>query len=187
MPWLNLPNALTFSRLVLAPFAVRALVAGEYRRALALFFVAACTDGIDGYLARKLNARTRVGAYLDPIADKVLLTATYLALGLAGQAPWWMVGLVFGRDLLILLMAAAALLFTRHRDFPPSAWGKLSTFLQILAASAIVISLAFPDLGLAGIAHALLWPMAAGTAWSGIVYIHRGWQLARRAPVSTRA
>ncbi len=177
MRWL--PNLLTLVRLALAPFAVAALVAGDYRRAALLFLCAAATDGLDGYLARRFRWQTRAGAYLDPVADKVLLSATYLAFGIAGLAPWWLVGLVFGRDVLILLMVAAALLFTKYRDFPPSAWGKISTGIQVVAAAVMIASLAAPGLGLARAANALLWLVAAATAWSGFDYLRRAVRLAR--------
>lgn len=175
----NLPNILTLCRLALAPAAVLAILAGRYRQALGVFLAAAITDGMDGYLARRLNAMTRFGAYMDPLADKVLLSAAYLGLGVAGAAPWWFVGLVFGRDLLILAMAGAALLFTRYRDFPPSVWGKVSTFCQVGAALALIVARAFPSLDIR--TGAALWIAAAATAWSGAHYVLRGARMARNA------
>ncbi len=141
---LNLANILTAVRLGLTPLAVRAIVAQRFRLALAIFFVAAATDGLDGLAARRLNLRTRLGAYLDPIADKLLLSASYLALGVSGAVPWWLVLLIFVRDLLILAMAGAALVFTAQRDFPPSIWGKVSTACQVLAAVVTLAKGAFP-------------------------------------------
>ncbi|HWR50502.1 MAG TPA: CDP-alcohol phosphatidyltransferase family protein [Bryobacteraceae bacterium] len=173
MRWTNLPNLLTLSRLVLVPFAVTAIAAGDYRRALAIFVVAAATDGLDGFLARRFGWLTRIGAYLDPVADKALLNGAWLALGIAGAAPIWLVALVFGRDLLILAMVAAAILFTKYRSFPPSMWGKISTFLQIAGALVALVHLAFPRPELEGLARPLLWLVAAGTAWSGVDYIRR--------------
>lgn len=131
---INFPNLLTAIRLALTPLIALALLDGKYGRALVLFFVAGVSDAFDGFLARKLGETTRFGAYLDPVADKILLASIYLSLGFAGAMPWWMVGIVFGRDLLILSMVAWGLLFTSVRRFPPSIWGKISTFLQILAA-----------------------------------------------------
>jgi len=115
--------------------------------------------------------------YLDPVVDKILLATIYLSLGFAGAIPWWMVGIVFGRDLLILSMVAWGLLFTSVRRFPPSIWGKISTFLQILAAL-----LAMGDrYGIAVPKAATLWLMIAATIWSGIHYAWRGLQLLRKA------
>jgi cardiolipin synthase len=169
---LNAANLLTLVRLVLAPFAVWAIAAGEYRMALALIVAAAATDGLDGIVARRFGSATRLGAYLDPIADKALLSAVYLALGVSGLAPWWLVALVFGRDLLILALAGAALAFTKHRDFPPSVWGKLSTFVQSVVAALLIFSRAFPEA--AAPAAPLVWAAAAATAWSGLHYLWRG-------------
>src|ERR1022692_3868208 len=128
--WLTLPNLFTLARLLLAPVIVCAILNRRAFAALAIFAVAAATDVIDGYLARQFGAATAAGAFLDPIADKLLLTGVYLALGL--------VGVIFGRDLLILAASAVALLATKLRAFPPSIWGKASTFLQILTAVAFL-------------------------------------------------
>jgi cardiolipin synthase len=175
---LNLPNSLTLLRVVLTPLVVRAIVTRQFGQALAILVAAAVTDALDGLLARKLHAESRFGAYLDPIADKALLSAGYLALGIAGAVPWWLVGLIFGRDILILAMAAAALLFTTWREFPPSVWGKLSTFCQIAAAVAALTAGAFPHWNL--YTDPFLWTAAAATVWSGAGYVWRAVQLLRK-------
>ena len=105
MGWLNLPNLLSLARLALAPFVFAAVLAGRDWTALAILAVAAATDVLDGPIARRMHCVTRWGAYADPIADKVLLSSSYVALGIAGLVPWWLVGLIFGRDLLILALA----------------------------------------------------------------------------------
>src|SRR5580658_6194070 len=132
--WFTLPNLFTLARLALAPVVVWAILNRRALAALSLFAVAAATDAIDGYLARHFGAATAAGAFLDPIADKLLLTGVYLALALAGSVPWWLVAVIFGRDLFILVAAALALLTTKLRAFPPSIWGKASTFFQIWTA-----------------------------------------------------
>ncbi len=179
MRWLNIPNLLSLFRLVLVPFAVRAVYTGDYRGALAIFVAAAVTDALDGPLARHFHCTTRVGAYLDPVADKALLSSTYLALGAAGLAPWWLVGLVFGRDLLILALVGAALLLTGYRDFPPNFWGKLSTAVQAVAAVWVIVARAFPSAGLSS--DPMLWAAAAATAWSGLTYLWRAIRMAQSA------
>ena len=115
---------------------VGAILQGRHTLALACFGAAAVTDGIDGALARRFGWTTTVGAYLDPVADKALLSGVYLALAPAGTLPWWFVGLVFGRDILILLGPRWLFFSPSMRKFPPSVWGKLSTFLQIVTAVA---------------------------------------------------
>jgi cardiolipin synthase len=174
---LNIPNLLSILRLALAPFSVHAVYTGEYRTALVIFFVAAVTDILDGPLARRLGCETRLGAYLDPIADKAMLSATYLAAGFAGVVPWWLVALIFGRDLLILALAGAALLFTRHRDFPPSLWGKISSAAQTLAGVLAIADRAFPTVGLRP--EPFFIAAAAVTAWSGLHYLWRATLLFR--------
>lgn len=180
MRWLNVPNLLSLLRLVLVPFAVRAICAGDYRGALLIFAAAAVTDALDGPLARHFQCTTRVGAYLDPIADKALLSSTYIALGASGAVPWLLVGLVFGRDLLILALVGAALLITEYRDFPPNFWGKLSTAVQAAAAVWVIIVEAFPAEGLSS--GPMLWAVAAATVWSGLSYLWRAFEMARARP-----
>jgi cardiolipin synthase (CMP-forming) len=175
---LNLPNLFTLLRVLLTPFVAAAILQGSYLRALILFFLAGISDIVDGLLARRLGEATRVGAYFDPIADKILLAVIYISLGVAHDIPWWMVALVFARDLLILGMASYGLLFTSIRKFPPSIWGKLSTFLQISAALVVMGARA----GIPAPVELALWLMIAGTAWSGVHYAWRGIVLLRTKP-----
>jgi cardiolipin synthase (CMP-forming) len=178
--WLTLPNLVTLARLALAPVILWAILSHRAFDALVLFAVAAATDSIDGYLARHLGAASAAGAFLDPIADKVLLTGVYLALALEGTLPWWLAGAVFGRDFLILAAAAVALLATKLRAFPPSVWGKASTFFQILTAVSFMGRNAFASALLAAVSGALVWPTLALTAWSGVDYALRGARLLRQ-------
>src|SRR5262245_30649721 len=100
--WVNLANLFTLARLALVPFIIGDIIHGRHGRALFLFILAAVTDVIDGALARSSSGVTQTGAYLDPIADKCLMSGVFLALGAAGIVPVWFVCVVFGRDLLIL-------------------------------------------------------------------------------------
>jgi cardiolipin synthase len=169
----SVPNLFTLLRLLLAPVVIWAIVGGEHVLALAVFAGAAVTDLIDGWLARYLNSATSAGAYLDPIADKVLLSGVYVALAAAGMLPWWLVAVIFGRDIFILAAAGFALWFMNMKKFPPSVWGKLSTFLQIVTAvtwmARNVLSSPVAD----RVAQGLIWPTAAMTVWSGV---HYGWR-----------
>jgi cardiolipin synthase len=172
----NLPNLFTLARLVLAPFIASDILRGHYSRAIILLFAAGFTDVIDGYLARRLKASTPAGAYFDPIADKILLSVIYVSLGLAAAMPWWMVGVVFGRDILILAMAAYGLLFTTLRKFPPSVWGKISTFFQIAAALVVMGDRA----GIPAPVTLALCLMLVGTIVSGLHYMWRGLVMLRQ-------
>jgi cardiolipin synthase len=170
---LSPPNLLTYARLALTPFIVHAVLQQKCGTALALIAVAGFTDGLDGLIARRFNWQTRIGAYLDPVADKLLLTAVYVSLALAGLAPTWLVWLIVSRDVAILLMAAAALVFTRFRDFPPSIWGKINTALEIGTAFMLLVECAASVRVPAMLEPALIWITAASTAWSGLHYVGR--------------
>jgi len=172
----NLPNLFTLARLVLAPFVAADILHNRYGGAIILLFAAGFTDVIDGFLARRLKESTPVGAYFDPIADKVLLSVIYISLGLGGAIPWWMVAVVFGRDVLILAMAVYGLLFTTIRKFPPSVWGKISTFFQIAAALVVMGARA----GIRAPVTLALCLMVVGTIVSGVHYVWRAVVLLRQ-------
>ena len=157
----------------------------QYARGLLLCAAAGATDVIDGYLARRFDSRSRAGAYLDPLADKFLLVAVYVALFETGAAPRWMALLVLGRDALILLMAAFALAFTSIRDFPPSRWGKISTTVQVCSALVFMAARAWPGSSLEWLLPPAIWLTAATTAWSGVDYAVSGRRrLGRHAPTA---
>ena len=160
-----LPSLLSASRIVFAPFVVVSIMRGEMAQAVYLLMVAGSTDFFDGFLARRYHWQTRTGEWMDGVADKTLLSAVFIALALAGVAPLWLVYLIFGRDLLILLMAVIGLLFTPIRDFPPSVWGKLSTSVQIVTALGML-------LGLTTGRNVLIGACATATAWSGAHYFY---------------
>ncbi|HEY1220639.1 MAG: CDP-alcohol phosphatidyltransferase family protein [Bryobacteraceae bacterium] len=171
--WMNAANGLTALRLLLAPPIVAAMWAGRHGLALALFAFAAATDVLDGAAARQFDQATPLGAYLDPIADKCLLNAMFLAMAGARMVPWWFVVIVLGRDIYLLLAAAILLRFTSRRKFPPSVWGKASTFVQIVTAIAALAA------GMSGqsnlwIPVALIRISAVFTVWSGVEYTWRG-------------
>ena len=172
--WINAANLLTILRLILVPFVIFAILDGHHTLALALFAGAAFTDVLDGAVARRFRLATPVGAWLDPVADKCLLSGVFLALACAGTVPWWLVFLIFGRDLYILAGAAIVMSLTPVRKFPPSIWGKVSTFVQIVTAVVLMA-------GSVGQARAMLWPCAAFTLWSGIHYTWRTLQVAQVA------
>jgi cardiolipin synthase len=122
---------------------------------------------------------TQAGAYLDPIADKCLLSGIFLALGATGRAPWWFVGVVIGRDLYILLAVVAVMALTKVRTFPPSRWGKISTFVQIATAVTWMVENIWPVPVLHAFSSAMLWVCAGFTIWSGLHYTFRGAQKLR--------
>ncbi len=162
-----IPNLFSFARLALAPYVFALLWRRDYRLALVLFGVAGLTDWLDGLFARRFATTSRLGAVLDPVADKVLLSGSFLVLALTGAIETWVAVLVIGRDLLILLFAAGAFLFSKtRRDFPPSAWGKASTVVQVAFVLAVVAQIASTIVP-------LQWLTVALTAWSGVDYAWR--------------
>jgi cardiolipin synthase len=176
--WINLPNCLTLVRLALAPLVVEAVLSGRSWPAFVLFAVAAWTDILDGAAARRFKSFTQVGAYLDPIADKCLLSGVFVALAAAHRVPWWVVGIIFGRDLYILLAALVMMRFTPIRKFPPSVWGKLSTFAQIVTVAVWMGRDLFQLRVLDALSFAMLWLCAVLAVWSGLNYTWRGLQIA---------
>lgn len=128
----TVPNQLTFLRLAFLPFFIIAIHYDRYPLALGILIAAGLSDILDGLLARGLNQKTPLGAYLDPIADKLLMSSSYLILALHGKIQWWLVILVLGRDVLLLVAAAVILITVGYRPFPPSLYGKSTTFFEIL-------------------------------------------------------
>jgi cardiolipin synthase (CMP-forming) len=177
--WVNIPNLFTLLRLILVPFVVEAILVGEHGRALLLFAGAALTDALDGAAARYLGRTTQAGAYLDPIADKFLLSGVFLALAVKDLIPRWLVWIVFGRDIYILAAVGLLLWFTSVRKFPPSVWGKVSTLFQVLTAVLWMIRNWVSEPVLNVFSSAMIWPCAFFTVWSGIHYTWRGVQMAR--------
>jgi len=176
---LNPANLLTIARLLAVPFVLWAILGRHADAALAILGAAALTDALDGIVARRFALETRLGAYLDPIADKLLASGVFVALAVVGSVPVWLVVLIFARDLMILAGAAGALLFTRRRSFPPSGWGKASTFVQIACALAAMLRDAWREPALETVAGALVWPAGVLTVWSGI---HYAWRFLRTSP-----
>jgi cardiolipin synthase (CMP-forming) len=177
--WFNAANLFTLFRLILVPYIIGAILDGRHSRALELLFVAAVTDVIDGALARTYGLATQAGAYLDPIADKCLLSGIFLALAATGSVPWWFVAVVLGRDMYILLAVVAMMALTNVRKFPPSRWGKISTFVQIATAVAWMVENIWPVTFLHAISSAMLWVCVGFTIWSGFHYTLRGVQMLR--------
>ena len=147
MPFLSqlraAPNLLTVMRLFIIPFLVIEILDGSYQIAFALFMLAGISDAFDGLLARWLSQRTTLGLYLDPIADKLLLSTLFLVLTHVGLMPRYVTVLVFSRDLGILLIATLLFATNTLRDFHPSLFGKLNTLVQIVALVVILSHLAF--------------------------------------------
>jgi cardiolipin synthase len=136
---LSAPNQLTLVRMAFLPFVVIKLVEGHYRGALILFLFAGLSDGLDGLLARRLHQQTLLGQYLDPIADKMLLSTVFLVLSIVHQIPWKFTVVVFSRDICILVVSAVLYTIAGLRDFRPSIFGKANTFAQVAAVIFVML------------------------------------------------
>ena len=174
------PNLLTLLRLFALPFLVIAILDGHWNLAFALMMFAGVSDGFDGLLARWLHQQTTLGLYLDPIADKLLLSTLFITLTLVHDIPRYVTILVFSRDLGILLISILLFATNTLRDFRPSFLGKVNTFLQIVAVGCLMGShvFAIPHLveavGIMLRAIAILAPISAAQyAWIVIRRVSR--------------
>lgn len=138
-PLRTAPNLLTLLRICLAPFLVAAILENHYLLGFWLFVIAGLTDALDGALARLLHQRSVVGAYLDPVADKLLLSTLFLVLLHKDLIPTTVTVLVFGRDVGILLVSAILYAAVGRREFRPSLFGKANTLAQIAAVAATLL------------------------------------------------
>jgi cardiolipin synthase len=136
---LTAPNQLTLLRMMFLPFIVIKLVEGHYSLALILFVLAGMSDGLDGLLARSLKQQTILGQYLDPIADKLLLSTMFMVLSILHKIPWKFTVVVFSRDISILLASAVLYAIAGLRDFRPSIFGKANTFAQVAAVFFVLL------------------------------------------------
>jgi len=167
---LTVPNQLTFLRLAFLPFFIIAIKYDRYDWALGILIVSGASDGLDGLLARGLNQRTPLGAYLDPIADKLLLSSSYFVLALKGRIGWWLAILVLGRDVLILVACVVILLTAGYRPFPPSIWGKATTFFEISLVTLVLLLAVWDNESLRMLREVCAYCVAVFVMISGIHY-----------------
>ena len=172
----TLPNFITLLRLAALPFFLLSIAEGRFGIALALFVAAGISDGVDGYLARRFQMNSALGAYLDPIADKLLLMSSYLFLAIPTypavvKVPVWLAMIVISRDLLLMTVALLLILSSSRKRFPPSWLGKVATVTQIVTVLFVLC------------ANVWSWPRAivliafgaaaTGTVLSGFDYVLR--------------
>ncbi len=167
---LTVPNQLTFLRLGFLPFFIILVLYGHYPWALAVLIAAALTDGLDGLLARRLNQKSALGAYLDPIADKLLLSSSFFILALKAKIKWWLAVLVLSRDVIILTTAAVIILVAGYRPFPPTLYGKITTAVQVLLVFVVVTQAVVNQPALEALRGILVYLVAGFTVLSGFHY-----------------
>lgn len=176
-PLRSAPNLLTLARICMAPILVSAILEARFKLGLILFIVAGLTDALDGILARLLRQRTILGQYLDPVADKLLLSTLFLVLLHESLIPVRVAVLVFGRDVCILLVSAILYAAAGRRDFPPSIFGKANTAAQVLAVAAVLLHQLSQAIWVTTLRSFSLWATMVLTVVSGL---HYAWLAARR-------
>jgi len=169
---MTLPNAITLGRIVLAPAVFCLLLHGHPRAAFILFVIAGLSDALDGYFAKRFRWQTELGAYLDPLADKLLIVCVFIALGVRGDLPSWLVIAVIARDVLILAAIFVTWLLGQPVRIRPLFIGKVNTVAQIVLAATALADLAF-TLGLDELRLVLVWITAALTVASLAAYLRQ--------------
>lgn len=171
---MSIPNFLSLFRIILVPVTVIFLIDGSFFTALAIFTLAGVTDALDGFLARVLSQKTVLGAYLDPLADKALLTSCFVTLSIMGIIPGWLAVVVVSRDFIILLGISILFMVSVPFEIKPIFVSKVTTAVQIMT---VFLALAFKTLGGDGhplFIHSLHWLTAGFTIISGFHYLIRG-------------
>ncbi len=165
---MNIPNLITLARILSVPIMVWAISSGEMLFAFALFVLAGLSDAVDGYLAKRLDMASELGAYLDPIADKALIVSIYVTLGISGAVPRPLVILVVSRDIMIVGAVMLAWLLGKPIAAKPLMISKINTAAQIVFAGLVLASLGFGftpglvlDVGMAIVAALTLLSIAA--------------------------
>lgn len=182
----QLPNIITSLRLICSPLLVWLLIELKFREALAVVLFAGLTDWFDGFAARHVGVAGKLGAILDPLADKTMLVALFLTMGVLGLIPAWLFALVIARDLIIVAGSALLRIFRNIRKFTPSVLGKVSTFFQIVFVLLVLLQAAFPNELLAALETVALVCTAFFTFMSGFGYVRLGIHLARQPAVVWR-
>jgi len=169
---LNVPNSITLARLLAAPLVIWLIHGERYGIAFWVFVGAGVSDGIDGYIAKRFNMRTRLGALLDPIADKALLASVFVSLGFEGQLPDWLVILVVFRDVMIVGGYVLIQVSAAARQFDPLYISKINTLMQIALVSFVLarLGLGFGD---GPATKILVGAVAVTTVLSGASYFVR--------------
>jgi cardiolipin synthase (CMP-forming) len=139
----SIPNIITLGRILLVPFIVWAIASNQMEIAFAIFIVAGVSDAVDGFLAKNFNMTSELGALLDPVADKALLVSIYVALGIWGAVPRWIVILVVSRDIMIVGAVIVSWLYGKPIPMKPLMVSKLNTVAQVAFAALVLGSVGF--------------------------------------------
>ena len=166
----NLPNFITLARMLMTPLAVMMIISQRFLPAFLIFILAGVSDGIDGFIAKRFDLRTELGAYLDPLADKALLISIYVSLAIYAGLPAWIAITVVSRDVMILMAVLVSWLLDKPVEIRPVWVSKLNTVAQITLAGFALGARAY-GLEQPFLQTSLQWAVAATTLASGAVYI----------------
>jgi cardiolipin synthase len=173
----DIPNLLTLFRFLLVPLVVYYILERQFLPALLLFALAGFSDALDGFLARQYHWTSRIGALMDPLADKLLMVCSFLTLGWVGLLPWWLVGLVILRDIVIVTGAVVYNARIERVEAAPTLVSKLNTLAQILVVLSVMFSHAIYTVSPFWI-DVLIYSLLVTILWSGVDYV---WTWSRRA------
>jgi cardiolipin synthase len=168
--YINIPNFITLGRVMSVPVIFWLLLTGRTQLAFLIFVCAGISDAIDGYLAKRFDWRTELGAYLDPLADKLLIVSIYIALGVRGELPLWLIIMVVSRDILIVVAVLLSWLMDQPVVIKPLAVSKANTVAQIVLAATVLADDGF-GLGLQPLRVVLVWITGALTLLSLAAYL----------------
>ena len=168
--YINIPNFITLGRVMSVPVIFWLLLTGRTQLAFLIFVLAGISDAVDGYLAKRFDWRTELGAYLDPLADKLLIVSIYIALGVRGELPLWLIIMVVSRDILIVVAVLLSWLMDQPVVIKPLAVSKANTVAQIVLAATVLADDGF-GLGLQTLRWALVWITGALTLLSLAAYL----------------
>ena len=181
---INIPNILTLIRILLVPLFVIYLMKDLFFSALIVFAIAGLSDGLDGFIARYFNQRTELGAYLDPIADKLLIISAFVSLAVMKIIPGWLAVIVISRDVLILLGIAIYSITDITVDIKPSFVSKCTTVAQLFTVVFVLFNSAVSGTGM--IKYFLYWLTAGLSILSGFHYIYRGMNILQKASLNNQ-
>jgi len=172
---MNIPNFLSLLRIILVPVIVIFLIQGSYTKALIAFVIAGLTDALDGAVARILNKQTKLGSFLDPLADKILLSTSFIALAIFSLIPSWLAVIVISRDFMILLGIVILSMMSVAYEIKPIFVSKVTTTLQIATVFFALLLKTFTyDIISYNLIIILSWLTASFTIISGLIYIIKG-------------
>ncbi len=166
---MTIPNIITLLRFLMVPAVVYALLVGEMLPAFVIFVIAGLSDGVDGFIARHFDQQSELGAYLDPVADKLLLVTVFIMLAILGYLPQWLAVLVVSRDVLIVMAVLVSSLMAQPVDMNPILVSKANTAIQIALLSLVLAELAL-GIRLGELTTILIYVVAALTILSAAAY-----------------